>query len=349
MKIGIGLPAAVPNLDATVIGPWAAESEQAGFSSLGVIDRLVYDNLDPLVALAAAAARTERVEMLTTVLNVGYRRNPIVLAKQIASVDRLSGGRLTVGLALGGWPEDYAVSDVPLAGRGATFDATLAAMRQVWSGVVSGASGPMPALPTGRPGVLIGGLVPASFTRAAAHGDGWVAPSFDMPVLTDGITTARRAWRDAGRQGQPRIVVERYFALGAAADKIADDYLLHYYGSDYFPDVRADALTSRERIRIELQRLGELGCHRRRADAVFGASSTRSGCSPTPCPIRSRRRRIRSVPTTHERKRPASPTQYRTRDRQDVDARGHRTAGRLARTDRGTAVSPAVRPRRSPP
>jgi alkanesulfonate monooxygenase SsuD/methylene tetrahydromethanopterin reductase-like flavin-dependent oxidoreductase (luciferase family) len=61
MRVGIGLPAAVPGVDATAIGPWAAQSERAGFASLGVIDRLVYDNLDPLVALAAAAARTERV------------------------------------------------------------------------------------------------------------------------------------------------------------------------------------------------------------------------------------------------------------------------------------------------
>jgi alkanesulfonate monooxygenase SsuD/methylene tetrahydromethanopterin reductase-like flavin-dependent oxidoreductase (luciferase family) len=260
MRVGIGLPAAVPGIDAAVIGPWAGQSERAGFASLGVIDRLVYDNLDPLVALAAAAACTERVEMLTTVLNVGYRRNPIVLAKQVASVDQLSGGRLTAGLALGGWPEDYVASEVSLSARGATFEATLAAMRQVWSGVVSGASGPMPALPTGRPTVLIGGLVPASFARVAVHADGWVAPSFGMPVLKDGITSARQAWSKAGRRGQPRIVVERYFSLGDGADAVADHYLMHYYGSDYFPDVRADALTSRERIRNELQRLAEVGC-----------------------------------------------------------------------------------------
>src|SRR5687768_16706610 len=104
MRIGIGLPAAVPGIDAREIGSWAAESERLGFQALTVIDRLVYDNLDPLVALAAAAACTKRVELLTTVLNTGYRQNPVALAKQIASVDQLSGGRLTVGLALGGWP-----------------------------------------------------------------------------------------------------------------------------------------------------------------------------------------------------------------------------------------------------
>jgi alkanesulfonate monooxygenase SsuD/methylene tetrahydromethanopterin reductase-like flavin-dependent oxidoreductase (luciferase family) len=65
MRIGIGLPAAVPGTPATAIGDWAAAGEQQGFESLAVLDRLVYDNLDPLVALAAAADRTERVELLT--------------------------------------------------------------------------------------------------------------------------------------------------------------------------------------------------------------------------------------------------------------------------------------------
>src|SRR5918992_4155377 len=122
MKIGMGRPAAVPEADATTLGEWAATAERLGFCSLGVIDRLVYDNLDPPVALAAAAARTERVELLTTVLNVPYRQNAVVLAKQLASIDRLSGGRLTAGLALGGWPEDYQASEMaprgPRAGPG---------------------------------------------------------------------------------------------------------------------------------------------------------------------------------------------------------------------------------------
>lgn len=73
MRIGIGLPAAVPDADMTTIGAWAASAERRGFASVGVIDRLVYDNLDPLTALAAAAATTTRVELMTTVLNVNWR------------------------------------------------------------------------------------------------------------------------------------------------------------------------------------------------------------------------------------------------------------------------------------
>jgi len=260
MRIGIGLPAAVPGTPATAVGEWAAESERLGFSSLGVLDRLVYDNLDPLVALAAAAARTEQVELMTTVLTVPYRRNPVVLAKQLASVDELSGGRLTAGLALGGWPEDYVTSDAPLKGRAATFDAMLAMMRRAWTGEIAGASGPMRALPRGRPSLLFGGFAPAAFARAAAFGNGWVAPFFGFEMMVDGMASARRAWIDAGRSGQPRIVAERYFCLGAGADAVADDYLLHYYGDEYFERARTDTVTTPERLHMEIGRLSDAGC-----------------------------------------------------------------------------------------
>jgi len=259
LRIGIGLPAAVPGTDAASIGRWAAESEERGFRSLGVIDRLVYDNLDPLVALAAAAARTERIELLTTVLNAGYRRNPVVLAKQIDSVERLSAGRLTVGLGMGGWPEDYAASDVAMTRRGAVFEATLATMREVWRGELAGASGPIPALPQGRPEVLLAGVVPAGFARAAALADGWVAPSFGLEILNEGVDAVRREWTRAGRPGRPRIIVERYFCLGTCAAQTAESYVAHYYGAEYLPQVRPDVITDGDHLREEIHRLAEAG------------------------------------------------------------------------------------------
>ncbi len=260
MRIGIGLPAAVPGATASALGDWAEASDRAGFASVSVLDRLVYDNLDPLVALAVAAARTRRVELLATVLNVPYRVNPVLLAKQLASIDQLSDGRLTAGLALGGWPEDADASGIELRGRGPVLDAMVVTMRQVWDGKLSGAAGPMPPLPEGRPGLLFGGLTPASFRRVASSGLGWVAPFFGMEVLVGGIEGSRRAWSEAGRSGQPRIVAERYFCLGGGADQTANDYLAHYYGRDYFAAARTDSVTSGSEIRTELERLGEAGC-----------------------------------------------------------------------------------------
>jgi len=257
MKIGIGLPAAVPGVDATTIGAWAEEAERAGFASVGVIDRLVYDNLEPLTALAAAAARTERVELLTTILNVGWRANPVLLAKHMASVDLLSGGRLTAGLGLGGWPEDFEASGVPTSGAGARLRDTLTTMRRVWAGELSGQGGPTRRLPEGRPALLFGGLVPAAHRRAATEGQGWVAPLMGQQMLEEGTAAARQAWADAGRAGEPRIVTGRYVSLGPGGDAAADEYIRHYYGD--FPAARADTLTSGEQLWDELGRLTDAG------------------------------------------------------------------------------------------
>jgi alkanesulfonate monooxygenase SsuD/methylene tetrahydromethanopterin reductase-like flavin-dependent oxidoreductase (luciferase family) len=273
MKIGIGLPAAVPDVDATTIGPWAAAAEHAGFASVGVIDRLVYDNLEPLTALAAAAARTERVELLTTVLNVGWRANPVLLAKQMASVDQLSGGRLTAGLGLGGWPEDHEASGVPTSGAGARLRDTLATMRRVWAGSVQGQGGPTHRLPEGRPALLFGGLVPAAHRRAATEGQGWVAPLMGQQTLEEGAAAVREAWASAGRAGEPRIATGRYVSLGHRADAIAEEYIRHYYGDEAVPVVRADTLTSAARIRDELDRLATTGV----TDVVLYPCSTDIG------------------------------------------------------------------------
>ena len=258
-RIGIGLPAAVPGVDATTIGDWAEEAERAGFAALGVIDRLVYDNLEPLTALAAAAARTRRVELVTTVLNVGWRANPVLLAKQMATVELISGGRLTAGIGLGGWPEDFAASDVPTSGKGARLRLTLATMRSVWAGELTAQGGPMRALAEGRPALLFGGLVPAAFTRAATEGQGWVAPLMGMQMLLDGVSAVRKVWAEAGRSGEPRIATGRYVSLGPDADRVADEYLRHYYGDAGFPIARADTLTTPERVRDEVGRLSEAG------------------------------------------------------------------------------------------
>jgi alkanesulfonate monooxygenase SsuD/methylene tetrahydromethanopterin reductase-like flavin-dependent oxidoreductase (luciferase family) len=259
MRIGIGLPAAVPLGDAMIVGAWAAQAEQAGFASVGVIDRLVYDNLEPLIALAAAAARTSSVELLTTVLNVGWRANPVLLAKQMASVDLLSGGRLTAGLGHGGWPEDFAASEVPTSGSGARLRSALATMRRVWAGELGGPAGSTRRLSECRPALLFGGLVGPAYRRAAAQGAGWVAPLFGLEVLENGVAAVRQAWTEAGRAGEPRIVTGRYFGLGPQADRVADEYIRHYYGDEYFLMARADTLTSPAQIRDALDRLAGAG------------------------------------------------------------------------------------------
>ncbi|MEV4257059.1 LLM class flavin-dependent oxidoreductase [Spirillospora sp. NPDC049652] len=262
MKIGIGLPIAVPGRPAREVKQWAEDGERLGFHSLGSIDRLVYDVLDPLVSLGVAAAVTERVQLFTSVLNVGWRGNPVLFAKQLATVDLISGGRLTAGLGIGAWPDDFTVSGAPQKGHGKLFDDTLTEMRRVWNGEVTSVSGPTPLPGEGRPKLLIGGLIAAGYARAARFGDGWVAPTLSLDMLVNGVRGVTEAWAAAGRPGKPHILTGRYFCCGPEAVRLTDEYVAHYYGSQespYYEPVRADSLDSDERLLKELIALSDAG------------------------------------------------------------------------------------------
>ena len=196
---------------------------------------------------------------MTTVLNAGWRANSVLLAKQIASVDLISGGRLTVGVGLGGWPEDYEASGVGMTGRGARLDDDLATMRRVWAGEVAGQGGPTRQLPTGRPTLLFGGLVPAAHVRAAACGEGWVAPFLGHDVLLHGVDAVRQAWAQQRRSGTPRIATGRYVSLGDHATTTTRGYLRHYYGADAVDVVLADTATDGDELHVQLDRLRDAG------------------------------------------------------------------------------------------
>jgi alkanesulfonate monooxygenase SsuD/methylene tetrahydromethanopterin reductase-like flavin-dependent oxidoreductase (luciferase family) len=126
MDIGTGLPNAVPGVDRDSLLEFARRADQRGFSSLGTIDRIVYPNYEPLLALAAAATVTERIKLATSVLLTPLRANTTMLAKEALTLDDMSNGRLVLGMGLGARDDDYEVSGLPTKRRGATFDAQLA-------------------------------------------------------------------------------------------------------------------------------------------------------------------------------------------------------------------------------
>ncbi len=225
MDIGIGLPSVVPGFDRDALLEWSRRAEARGFSSLGTIDRLVHSNYEPLTALAAAAAVTERIRLFTDVLLVPWRNNPALLAKQAATLDSISDGRLTLGVAPGARPDDYEVSGVPMAKRGERMDAALAQMKEAWAGDEIGP----PTARDGGPELLVGGSVDASFRRAARFGDGWTQGGGTPDSLRAGIEKTRAAWREAGREGEPRFASLCYYALGEGARETADAELKHYY------------------------------------------------------------------------------------------------------------------------
>jgi alkanesulfonate monooxygenase SsuD/methylene tetrahydromethanopterin reductase-like flavin-dependent oxidoreductase (luciferase family) len=225
MDIGIGLPNAVRGVGRRGIVDWARRAEDAGFSSLGTIDRIAYPNYESLISLAAAAAVTERIRLVTDILIAPLRTNTALFAKQAATIDSLSGGRLVLGLAVGGRPDDYELSHADFHTRGRVFDGQLAEMNEIWAG---DAIGPDPANGR-RPTVLIGGHTERSFRRAAEHGDGWTLGGGTPDQLAEGLGKMRDAWSQAGREGQPRTMALCYFSLGEDPDGQAERTLGDYY------------------------------------------------------------------------------------------------------------------------
>ena len=223
MDVAIGLPNAVPGASGDQLTEWARRAEARGFSSLGTIDRVAYPNLEPLASLAAAAAVTERIGLATTVLLGPLRPNAVALAKQVASVHAVSGGRMTLGIGLGGREDDYEVAGVSMKTRGKELDAMLARMREVWGGDEVG-----PETDT-EPRVLVGGGVAASFERAARFGNGWIASGAPPEQFAGWREEFEAAWSQAGREEPAQNAGLAYFSLGDRAEEDAKAYLTHYY------------------------------------------------------------------------------------------------------------------------
>lgn len=258
MDIGVGLPTTLPGVNGADLVEWARRAERHEFSCLGVLDRLMYDSYEPLIALAAVATATQRIRLATTILIAAYRGNTALLAKQLASLDRLSGGRLTVGVAAGGREDDFAVSGVPYGNRGRRLDRMLGELREFWT---DPDLGPHPE--RGRPQILVGGHSPAAMTRAAAYADGWVAGGSSASAYGDLLAQARRAWSARGRTDEPRLMALAYVALGPGAAERATRYLRAYYA---FIGPKAEmaarsVLTDPERLREHVREYAKAGCH----------------------------------------------------------------------------------------
>jgi alkanesulfonate monooxygenase SsuD/methylene tetrahydromethanopterin reductase-like flavin-dependent oxidoreductase (luciferase family) len=264
MEIGIGLPTTIPGVEGEQVLEFARRGESAGFASLATLDRLVYPGLEPLVSLAAAAAVTTRIPLRTSVLLTPYRLNAALVAKEAASVHRLSGGRLTLGVGLGWREDDYDASGIPFSSRGRRLDEMLAEIERVWSGQEYGAAGGIgPDVSSDPPKLLLGGSVDAAFKRAARYGAGWILGGGTPDQFADGRAKLEEAWREAGRDGQPRGLALAYFALGATGEEDARSYLGHYYeplGEETANQIIASAATDTETVQGYIKAFSDAGC-----------------------------------------------------------------------------------------
>jgi hypothetical protein len=222
MRIGIGLPSAIPGRDPRLVIDWARQAEQAGFTSLGVVDRVNYDAIEPLVALTAAAAVTKKIRLVSMVI-IGPLHNPVLLARQAASLDALSEGRLTLGLGVGARREDYEAAGVDYRRRGHVLTEQLARIRDHWE---DGQVGPIP-ISTGGPDLLVGGTSGPAFLRAARLADGYVHGGGPARSFASAAAKVKAAWEEVGRPGSPQLWGQAYFGLRDPG--AVNSYLLDYY------------------------------------------------------------------------------------------------------------------------
>jgi alkanesulfonate monooxygenase SsuD/methylene tetrahydromethanopterin reductase-like flavin-dependent oxidoreductase (luciferase family) len=261
MQIGIGLPANIPGVQRKLLIEWAKKADNGSFSSLGLIDRLVYDNYDPLIAFAAAASLTQRIRLTTSIL-LAPLHSAALLAKQAASLDAISGGRLTLGLGVGQREDDFQAASAPFHRRGKVFDEQLATMQRIWSGeplsAEVGAIGPSP-VQAGGPEILIGGTTPAGIARLGRWGNGFIAGGAGPQIANQAFRAAEAVWSAAGRAGKPRLVACAYYALGPDAQEGGASYLHHYYGPEWGPLITQGLLATPEALKEARRAFADIG------------------------------------------------------------------------------------------
>jgi alkanesulfonate monooxygenase SsuD/methylene tetrahydromethanopterin reductase-like flavin-dependent oxidoreductase (luciferase family) len=263
MRIGVGLPNPLPNTEGATLVEWARRSEDAGFSTLATIDRIVYPSYDSLISLAAAAAVTERIGLMTNIL-IAPARDAVLLAKEAASVDRLSGERLTLGLAPGGRRDDFEVVDEEFETRGARFEQQLAVMGKVWRGEqLSDSAQPSVPLPGREVPILIGGSSDRAVERTAKFGVGYTAGGGGPDMMAPIAGKVRKAWAESGRDGEPRLVALSYFALGPNAKEGSSKYLKDYYAylGEWADGIAESAPTTPDALKALVISFEDLGVH----------------------------------------------------------------------------------------
>ena len=246
---GIAIPQVFPDspVDMGLIKGYVRKAENLGYESLWVQEQIigVTPNLEPLSLLAYVAAVTEKIRLGTAVL-ILTTRNPVLLAKQLSSLDRMSGGRLIVGIGLGGRQRQYSLLGAPSERRVRHFVESLAVMRALWEQPEAGYRGqiwdldaiPMEPKPMQEPRlpVWFGGRHPDALRRAVRHGDGWMgAGSTTTEQFKEHVGIIKSHLAESGRDPATFPISKRvYVAVDDDADRAESrlrDWFAHHYGN----------------------------------------------------------------------------------------------------------------------
>ena len=240
------MPVMEPDLDASVLRRWAQAIDSGPFSSLCWGERIAFGNPEALTLLGALAAWTQLVPLITTVV-VPQLHDPVLLAKSLATGDMLCGGRLTVGVGVGGRHEDYlAVGADPSTQTMREMAQRVDIMKRVWEGEKITESvvpvGP-PTVHQGGPRLLVGTIGPKTLRSAAPWADGLAGITLDLDVAKQDelFEVGRTAWAQAGKP-TPHLATSFWFALGDPADSRAQihRHLRHYM--NWIPGEFVDAM-----------------------------------------------------------------------------------------------------------
>ncbi len=269
MQISMTLPTMLPHGRRELLA-WCRTVDEGPWASLAVPERVTFTSHALVPQLAAAAALTERVRLWTTII-VLPAHSPVQVAKDMASVDQIAAGRLTVGVGVGGREADYQALGAPFTRRWQRMDDAVAAMRRVWAGEppFDGADpvGPPPVQPGGPP-LVAGVMGPKALARAArwAAGvdDGSTVTHVDPAAFGANVERIRTAWTDAGRGEPPHISASLWYALGDGAAQRLRDYAFQYlriFGDD-IAEMMASAAhaCTAEALRENVEALAGAGC-----------------------------------------------------------------------------------------
>lgn len=213
------------------------------------------------MTLGAAAGVTERIGLMTDILLAAVRE-PILLAKQAATLDQLSGGRFVLGLGVGARPDDFAVSNFNFEDRGKRFDAALDLMYRAWRGEpVPGTDKPVTPRPVNGHSVpiIIGGTSEQSIGRVVKYGIGYTQGGGKPEGLKAMMDRVNAAWNAAGRSGKPQFRALAYFALGDEVHEEAQSNVMDYYG-DWGDGVWQGAMKTADEARELVMAYEAVGC-----------------------------------------------------------------------------------------